>query len=574
MRLEIRDIESAMVYDIGPDGAVLGRERARTDISLRDESISKRHARIFAQDGTWFLEDLNSSNGTYVDDQRITVPIRLAQGRVFSLAQRKFEVVYVESVAVSPASAPHATNGASAVGGFGPPAGLGYDETGAQSASHPEASGGLIGDGFQFEEANEAEAKGIGYFFVAVPKAIGFYLLQVPLMAFNPIGRINRSFAEQPLPVMGNLEIAAYAIPAAFFTTLIAAVFAFLATAVSGVVSVAGFVAALPMACIAAAVAGVIGFISHPVLAALINLFQGESTPKSRTNYLIHLYVLAILAAVPNGMTALLPAVPVPHVHLLAPVLAMLVVAVSLYFTIQWLRTFQVIKPAQYLVLLLGAVGVVLTAIGLVNGVIDAVDGRGPSATIASAASAVDRSSPAAGSEELQTASLAKAVRLKGAAATSEDDEAPEPADDTPLPEPTSAEDVSAKPGEQQEETAAPRPPPAVANGERAILAKIPEDKYPLGVTPFAVFLSKRDAIERAVDADPALVSRRGIRRDYERLWRVTYEVRDKYYRKRGPRWRKDKIYQRQKGQEIFERTQKYVDRLYRKLIQNKASNR
>ena len=380
MRLEIRDIESAMVYDIGTDGAVLGRERARTDISLRDESISKRHARIFMQEGQWLLEDLNSSNGTYVDDQRITAPIRLAQGRVFSLAQRRFEVVYVE-----PAGG-MASNGAGAVSGFGPPPGaLGaaspgvapFDETGGQqmgSLGGVDSPGFAGGDSFAFED--DPESKGIGYFFVAVPKAVGFYLVQVPLMALNPIGRINRSFMEQPLAAMGNLEVAAYAIPAMFFTTLVGALFGFLAGAINGVFSFDGLVLALPTAGIAAAIGGVIGLISHPILKFLVELFRGESTPKSRTNYLLHMYVLMIVAAVPNGIGALLSAAPVPYIGLLGPLLLLLVSSVLLYFFFQWLKVFDVLKPIQYIVLGLGAVGVIFTAIGFVNGT-DRRDRRG-----------------------------------------------------------------------------------------------------------------------------------------------------------------------------------------------------
>ena len=77
-----------MVYDISADGAVMGRERARTDISFRDESISKRHARIYYEGGSWYLEDLGSSNGTYLDDQRVSGPVVLGQGaNLFSRAE-------------------------------------------------------------------------------------------------------------------------------------------------------------------------------------------------------------------------------------------------------------------------------------------------------------------------------------------------------------------------------------------------------------------------------------------------------------------------------------------------------
>lgn len=106
------------------------------------------------------------------------------------------------------------------------------------------------------------------------------------------------------------------------------------------------------------------------------------------------------------------------------------------------------------------------------------------------------------------------------------------------------------------------------------MIAAIVTAKYPLGETEFVVFLAKRDAIERAIEADPGLVSRKDIRRDYERMWRITYDIREKYRRKSGPRWKRDKIYQREKGKEIFKRTNKYVNRVYDKLFQNKESNR
>ncbi|MCA9552767.1 MAG: hypothetical protein KC933_22220 [Myxococcales bacterium] len=74
-----------------------------------------------------------------------------------------------------------------------------------------------------------------------------------------------------------------------------------------------------------------------------------------------------------------------------------------------------------------------------------------------------------------------------------------------------------------------------------------------------------RKAVEQAVEDDPALVQRRDIRGDYETLWRVTYDIRDKYAKKyrKEDRWKRDKIIARQKDQEIFEKTRGEVDRLY-----------
>ncbi len=41
---------------------------------LSDDYASTRHARIFPQDGQWLVEDLGSTNGTYLDRQKVTEP--------------------------------------------------------------------------------------------------------------------------------------------------------------------------------------------------------------------------------------------------------------------------------------------------------------------------------------------------------------------------------------------------------------------------------------------------------------------------------------------------------------------
>jgi hypothetical protein len=58
---------------------VLGRDAA-ADITLPDPAISRRHARLYrGSDGVW-LEDLGSTNGTYINGDRLTVPYRLRDG--------------------------------------------------------------------------------------------------------------------------------------------------------------------------------------------------------------------------------------------------------------------------------------------------------------------------------------------------------------------------------------------------------------------------------------------------------------------------------------------------------------
>jgi pSer/pThr/pTyr-binding forkhead associated (FHA) protein len=49
-------------------------------IRLDDDYVSTRHARIAASGEQWFVEDLGSTNGTYVGTQRITQPTAIGLG--------------------------------------------------------------------------------------------------------------------------------------------------------------------------------------------------------------------------------------------------------------------------------------------------------------------------------------------------------------------------------------------------------------------------------------------------------------------------------------------------------------
>ena len=49
-------------------------------IRLDDDYVSTRHARIAASGDQWFVEDLGSTNGTYIGSQRITTPMVVSIG--------------------------------------------------------------------------------------------------------------------------------------------------------------------------------------------------------------------------------------------------------------------------------------------------------------------------------------------------------------------------------------------------------------------------------------------------------------------------------------------------------------
>lgn len=60
-------------------GAVVGR-REGSAVLLIDTYISNEHARVFHNDGRWWVADLGSTNGTFVQNLRIERPTALAAG--------------------------------------------------------------------------------------------------------------------------------------------------------------------------------------------------------------------------------------------------------------------------------------------------------------------------------------------------------------------------------------------------------------------------------------------------------------------------------------------------------------
>lgn len=57
-------------------GGIIGRQDGN-DIVIKEENISRKHAKITFNNGNFFIEDLNSSNGTYINGVRISQIIKI-----------------------------------------------------------------------------------------------------------------------------------------------------------------------------------------------------------------------------------------------------------------------------------------------------------------------------------------------------------------------------------------------------------------------------------------------------------------------------------------------------------------
>jgi pSer/pThr/pTyr-binding forkhead associated (FHA) protein len=80
-----------MEYDIG-EGAVMGRGD-HAQIRLEDPFASSRHARLIRQGGIVVLEDLGSTNGTYLNEELLSGPQPLHQGDRVRIGDSEFTYV-------------------------------------------------------------------------------------------------------------------------------------------------------------------------------------------------------------------------------------------------------------------------------------------------------------------------------------------------------------------------------------------------------------------------------------------------------------------------------------------------
>jgi hypothetical protein len=77
-----------MEYDIG-EGAVLGRGD-QAEIRLEDPFASSKHARLLRQGGIVVLEDLGSTNGTYLNEELVSGPQPLHRGDRVRIGDSEF----------------------------------------------------------------------------------------------------------------------------------------------------------------------------------------------------------------------------------------------------------------------------------------------------------------------------------------------------------------------------------------------------------------------------------------------------------------------------------------------------
>ncbi|MGI9033039.1 MAG: FHA domain-containing protein [Acidimicrobiales bacterium] len=65
-------------YELG-DELTMGRA-AGCQVTIDDTYVSQLHARLFRREGQYYVEDLGSTNGTYLNNNKVTAPIAIRRG--------------------------------------------------------------------------------------------------------------------------------------------------------------------------------------------------------------------------------------------------------------------------------------------------------------------------------------------------------------------------------------------------------------------------------------------------------------------------------------------------------------
>lgn len=95
---------TGQTYELAKNDLSIGRD-ITNDIVINDAEVSRRHARLTLEGDRYKIEDLNSTNGTYIDGQRLIGPHVLATGEIIMFGDN-VGVVFEGELAMTDETAP------------------------------------------------------------------------------------------------------------------------------------------------------------------------------------------------------------------------------------------------------------------------------------------------------------------------------------------------------------------------------------------------------------------------------------------------------------------------------------
>jgi FHA domain len=80
-----------MEFALG-DEVTVGRAGGCAVLLTDDTFVSQLHARVFRRDGSFYVEDLGSTNGTYLNKRKVTAPVAIRKGDKIQFGRTTMEV--------------------------------------------------------------------------------------------------------------------------------------------------------------------------------------------------------------------------------------------------------------------------------------------------------------------------------------------------------------------------------------------------------------------------------------------------------------------------------------------------
>ena len=101
IRISIQtDADKDTVRPFSQAQIMIGRD-SNCDLSVVDEALSAHHARLTHHHGQWWLEDLNSTNGTFLNREKLTTPAVVITGDHFKCGNTVFGIQVEDSEELS-----------------------------------------------------------------------------------------------------------------------------------------------------------------------------------------------------------------------------------------------------------------------------------------------------------------------------------------------------------------------------------------------------------------------------------------------------------------------------------------
>jgi len=92
LTLRLETDRARSTFQVTKSGATIGRGPEST-IQLADLSVSRKHARITYKQGVYWLSDLGSMGGTWIDGTKLAAPRRVATGQTIDIGLCRLVVV-------------------------------------------------------------------------------------------------------------------------------------------------------------------------------------------------------------------------------------------------------------------------------------------------------------------------------------------------------------------------------------------------------------------------------------------------------------------------------------------------